>query len=236
MDDGEFRAAVAFARELARAPGGRLCASCAEVLSVAGAGITLMSGDRSGPICASNSRIAALEDLQYTAGEGPSRDAFDLGRHVGAPRLDREMVTRWPSFVELARTGGVGAVFAYPLIQDESHVGVLTLYQEAHGDLSDAQHRDSLTVADILAETVLSLQAAAPSGSLAAGLEEAMEHRAEIHQASGMVSLQLAVPVADALARMRARAYSTGVPLAALAKDIVARQVRFAPDGDTSAE
>ena len=86
--DQSLRIAVAFAREAAKSPEARLCSACVDVLDVTGAGITIMGGDQAGPVCVSNPRMAALEDLQYTIGEGPCQDAFQSNTFVHAPRLD----------------------------------------------------------------------------------------------------------------------------------------------------
>ena len=76
-DDQSLRIAVAFAREAAKSPEARLCSACVDVLDVTGAGITIMGGGQAaGPVCVSNPRMAALEDLQFTIGEGPCQDAF----------------------------------------------------------------------------------------------------------------------------------------------------------------
>jgi hypothetical protein len=42
-----------------------------------------------------------------------------------------------------------------------------------------------------------------------------------------MVSVQLSVSVAEALVRLRARAFTEGRPLAELAADVVSRRERF---------
>ena len=224
------RIAVAFARETARAPKSRLCTACVDVLAVTGAGITLLGGDQSGPICVSDGSIAALEDLQFTIGEGPCQDAFRLSEAVHAPQLDHHASARWPSFVDLAHASGIGAVFAYPLMTGVSSVGVLTLYQGRAGALTRSQNDDSVAMAEVLTETVLSLQAAAPQGELSVDLEEAVTYRAQIYQASGMVAVQLQVPVADALVRIRGHAFAVGQPIATVASDIVARRLRLDDD------
>ena len=82
-------------------------------------------------------------------------------------------------------------------------------------------------MADIVLQVVLALQAEAPPGALAPELETLSGARAEVHQAAGMVSVQLSVTVAEALVRLRARAWVDGRPLGELAADIVARRVRF---------
>ena len=189
-----------------------------------------MGGGQAGPLCVSNERMAALEDSQYTLGEGPCYDAFYAGRPVHAPRLDPIELMRWPSFVGVANEAGIGAAFAYPLAIKGARVGVLTLYQAAVGELSAAQNEDSIALSEVLTEMVLSLQDAAPVGELAAELEEAVTYRAEIHQAAGMVSMQLQMPVAEALVRIRAHAFSTSQSVGVVAADIVGRRLRLAND------
>lgn len=146
-------------------------------------------------------------------------------------------LARWPSFVELAGRKGVGAVFAYPLaMPDSTGVGVLTLYQDAEGDLTERQHTDSLVVADVLADTVFTLQAGPAPGTFADGLHDAADDGAEVHQASGMVSAQLSVSVGEALVRIRGHAFATGLPVAVVAREIVMRRLRLADDGSKPAQ
>jgi hypothetical protein len=221
------RLAAAFARDAANAPRSRLCAVCADVVGVTAAGITLMGGEFAGPICVSSPRVKALEDLQFTIGQGPCRDAFHTGVPVHAARFDAAASDRWPPFVELARASGISAVFAYPLLAMGAMLGVLTLYQQHEGDLTSAQHDDSIALAAIVTETLLSLQAAAPSGTLAPGLEEAVAY-----QASGMIAMQLQIPVSEALLRIRAHAFANDRTLGAVAADIVARRLHIGDDRD----
>ena len=235
-DEQSSRIAVAFARETARASTGRLCAACVDVLCVTGAGITIMGGDQAGPICVSDSSVAALEDLQYTIGQGPCRDAFRTGVSVHVSHLDVDAFARWPSFVSLARESEIGAVFAYPLIAAGAKVGVLTLYQQDEGDLTAAQHDDSLALAEVITETVLSLQDGAPAGTLAPGLEDAVKYRAEIYQASGMIAIQLAIPPSEALLRIRGFAFANDQTVVETAADIVAGRLRLPDDHQPALE
>ena len=174
--------------------------------------------------------MAALEELQFTMGEGPCQDAYISGRPVHAPTLDAATSARWPTFIDQARHSGIGAVFAYPLSTHGAKVGVLTLYQDDAGELSADQHYDSIAMASLLSETVLSMQDTAPPGELAGGLEDVVAYRAEIHQASGMVSIQLQIPVAEAMVRIRAHAFAFGSPIGVVATDIVARRLRLTDD------
>ena len=229
-DERSMRIAVAFAREVVKGREAHLCAACAGVLSVSGAGLSIMSEQHSGRMCVSNSRMEALEDIQFTLGEGPCQDAYHAGLPVHAPHLDKMAPDRWPSFVGVARDAGIGAAFAYPLTTNGARVGVLTLYQNDEGELSAAQNDDSIALSEVLTEMVLRLQDDAPAGVLAPGLEQAVTYRAEIHQASGMVAIQLQIPVAEALLRIRAHAFSTSRPVGAVAADIVGRRLRLVDD------
>ena len=109
---------------------------------------------------------------------------------------------------------------------------MLTLYQDHAGDLTRDQSDDSTALADILAQTILGMQIAAPPGMLPAELDDAVAHRAEVHQASGMVAIQLQVPITEALAALRAYAFAHSQPVATVAADIVARRLRLADDHD----
>jgi hypothetical protein len=126
--DPPQRLAIAFARQAAKVRSAALCSASKEVLAVTGVGIAVFTADHAERLCASSPKVEALEDVQVTTGEGPARDAFRSGRLVELPRLDDEAGARWPSFVELAATKKIGAVFAFPLLVRRQR-GVLSVYQ-----------------------------------------------------------------------------------------------------------
>jgi hypothetical protein len=101
------------------------------------------------------------------------------------------------------------------------------LYCDRPGPLTDDQHADALVMADIAAELVLAMQANAPPGRLAEELEAGADFQYVVHQASGMVAVQLAISVAQALIRLRGYAFGNDRPLAEVADDVVARRLRF---------
>lgn len=220
------RITVAFGRQAAKVEAG-LCAACLDLLRVSGAGITLMGGRQAGPVCAAGPNTAALQDLQFTLGEGPCRDAFRDQVPVFAGELDGVASERWPSFSALATEFGVRAVFSFPITASRSRVGVLTIYQDRVGDLSATQESDGLALAASLAETILAMQAASAPGMVPDDLDAAVLRRAEFHQAGGMVSVQLGVPVADALDLIRAHAYAHHRLLDDVALDVVTRRLRL---------
>ena len=180
-------------------------------------------------LCASDATAARIEDLCLTLGEGPGVDAHRHGMFVVEPDLAQPQQVRWPSFSPLAMAAGVSAaIFSFPLRVGAVHLGALTLYDVSPGPLSDNQHDDALAMADRRAQRrLLAAQAGAPVGALARSLELLASNRAEVHQASGMISVQLGLGVADALVRLRARAYADDRPLVDVAREVVERRLRF---------
>jgi GAF domain-containing protein len=231
-------------RLLARLLGGsselettRLCAVCAEVTGMTGAGIMLMSGDvPRGALCASDEGSALIERLQGSLGEGPCVDAFLEDRPVAEPDLARPAVSRWPAFSAAAVEAGVRAVFGFPLHVGAVRLGALNLYRDRPGPLSAEQTADALVMANIAAQTVLVLQAEAPPGRLAAELETGADFQYVVHQAAGMVAAQMGVSVGQALVRVRAFSFVGDRSVAEVAADVVARRLRFDPTGDVRQE
>ena len=182
-----------------------------------------------------------LSELQLTLGEGPCHDVLASAAPVLAADLgDAESSRRWPAFTSAAREHGAEAVFAFPLIVGAILPGVLGTYRRSAGPLAGGRLGDLLILSD--AATLLLLDGAdgrttAPGGDGDGGWLDGQSpdlalHRAEVDQATGMLTVQLGVTVAEAFARLRAYAYSEDRRLADVARDIVARRLRLDPDLD----
>jgi hypothetical protein len=205
-----------------------LCEVCAEVLVMTGAGIMLMSADvPRGSVCSSNRVSALIEDLQYTLGEGPCVDAYHQDQPVVEPDLAGPGGRRWIAFGPPAVDAGARAVFGFPLRVGAISIGALNFYRDFPGPLDDDQHADALVLAGVAARAVLGMQAGAAPGMLGAALEAGSDFRFVVHQASGMVSAQLEVSIGEALIRLRAHAFASDRPVAAVAEEVVARRLRF---------
>jgi hypothetical protein len=206
----------------------RLCEVCADVSFMTGAGIMLMTGDvQQGSVCSSNDVSALIEELQFTLGEGPCVDAHRGNRPVLEPDLADPATDRWFAFTPPAVAAGARAVFGFPLQVGAVRVGALNLYRDQPGPMSEDQYADALVLAGLAAQAVLGMQAHASPGALATELEEGANFRFVVHQASGMVAVQLGVSVGEALARLRAYAFANDRLLADVAEAIVARKLRL---------
>src|SRR4029079_8196805 len=209
-------------------PAGLLCAASAAVIDVAGAGVVLMSQRRAlGSVCASDPRTEAVEDVQYALGEGPCVDAYRSRSPVMVPDLASMTGNRWVGFRVGALEAGVRGAFGFPLVVRSVCIGALDLYQDHSGELTDEQFLNAEVVAHLVTRTVLGWQAGAVGDSLAWQLEPVPLHRAVVHQAVGMVSVQAALSMDDALTLIRASAFAEGRSAGSLATDIVEGRVRF---------
>jgi len=201
-------------------------------LGVDGAAISLMTASNlRETLYASDATVDLLEDLQFSLGEGPCVDAALSGRPVLVADLrDPAQTSRWPIYAAaVVDQAHIGAVFAVPLQWGTITLGVLDLYRRAPGSLSAAQARDAISAADAAALMLLGVRTAPdPEGDEL--WDRSWSKRAEIHQATGMVVAQLGVSPTDAFARLRAHAFSEGVQLGDVARDVVARRLRFTRD------
>jgi hypothetical protein len=231
------------------------CAAAVAAVDVTGAWLIAARGAEAGHLMhVTDQASELLAELQLTLGEGPGLDAAASGGPVLASDLDEtEAVRRWPAFAPAARRAGAAAIFAFPLQLGAIRTGVMSLYRVRSGPLSAFQLGDALIFADTATLLLLDAQdqhvqdnpardhpardhpdrtagsaATGPGGQPA----DLTRHRAEIDQATGMLTEQLGVGIGEAFIRMRAYAYAHDRRLSDLARDIVARRLRLSPDPD----
>jgi hypothetical protein len=209
-------------------PASSLCLACTDVLDVTGAGLMLVSGGRSlGCVGVSDGVTAAVEQVEFTLGEGPCIAAYRSRTAVFDPDLADEGTVEWPEFRFGALEAGVRAAFGFPLLVDRICIGALNLYRDESGPLTDDQIDNAVAVARLASRTLLSWQADAPPGTVAWQLERVPNHRMEIHQATGRISVQAGISLADALVLLRAYAFSRDRPISDVAADVGGGQLRF---------
>jgi hypothetical protein len=213
-----------------RALAERICQAFIAELDIDGAAISLhTAGNLRETLYASDATSDLLEELQFTLGEGACMDAARTGHPVLVPDMN-EIVesTRWPVYAEaVVERAGVGAIFALPLQWATINLGVLDLYRKAAGSLSNSQLRDATSAADIAALMLLGLRTDPGEERV---WDPSWSNRLEIHQATGMVIAQLNLSATDAFARLRAYAFTEHQLLGDVARDVVARRLRFTED------
>jgi len=209
----------------------RVCGATSQGLRVAGSAVTVMSNGGHGAVAGSSSqRMRTLCTLEFDLGEGPCREAFAVGRPVLVP--DLSMVESWPGYAVAAGARGVGSAFAFPLQIGAAALGVLSMYADGPRTLDTGEIGLGTVFAEITTEVLINDPAPSSDGSLSPELTSLLDLRPEVFQAQGMVMVALQVTLAEALVRMRARAFAAGSALDDLALDIV--EGRVDPSGELS--
>ena len=196
-----------------------LCVPGVREASVDGAGVSMLTLDGTpDPVFASDDRSALVEELQFTLGVGP---CFDASRHQ-SPVLVSDLLdpaeavqAGWPAFVNEALLAGVRAIFAFPLGVGSIRLGTLDLYRSTPGPLSSVQLGTVLALTDTIGMALLDQGPAPPEQP------DDLRHRAVVHQAAGMVMIQLDSTIEDALLVLRSTAYAEGTPISELATAVV---------------
>jgi hypothetical protein len=207
-----------------------LCLAAAGLLGVDGVSVTALGGPAvREPLAATDQLSAQLEELLLTTGEGPGAEDFMFGAPMLIPDL-APLTERWPGFAPAALAAGARAVFVFPLQAGAIRAGVLSLYRAQPGPLSPHKLADALVLADIALQLLLDASAGISWSAGYQPLDGLSDSRAEVYQATGMVSVQLGVSLEDAFVRLRAHAFAAGTPLHDVAGDVVSRALRFEPD------
>jgi hypothetical protein len=207
----------------------RLCAACLSALPVSGVALALMTDD--GPsgvvLAATDAQARQLEELQFALDEGPCVEASRSDHPVLHPELTVTGSVRWPRYGAAALKAGVHAVFAFPLRVGAVRIGVLDLYRDTPGQLTSSELADGLAFADAAIVLLLYLQDHAGSEGANSALAEPIDSQAEVHQATGMITIQLGVSLAEALLLLRAHAFDSGQTVTEIAAAVVSRRLRF---------
>jgi hypothetical protein len=188
-----------FMAEVARA-----CGTGSAALTLLGSGLTQLA------VAASDQPARGAQDLEYLLGTGPARDAARDGIPVSASGLAMEQ--RWPSYGSGLSALGISTVFAVPLKAPSGRLGALTVFDPRPGT-TEAQ--EFAEIAGALTDTILLAPGIAPE------LGEGADVRAVLHQAAGSLSVRGHHPVADALALIKAHAFTTGEPLESVAQQVL---------------
>ncbi len=128
------------------------------ILPVTAAGVTLIAeGEAPRYVAASDEAALKFERLQTEISEGPCVAAFESGEAVSVPNLLDD--DRFPRFGPAAVSGGLAAVFTFPLRHSSGRLGALDLYRDTPGVLDVNDLRAAQTLADVTAAYLINAQA-----------------------------------------------------------------------------
>ena len=185
-----------------------------------GATITTFVNGRPAASAASSDWARELDEMQYVEHEGPCLDAARTGNTFRIRDLADE--PRWPAYVPRALESGVRSMLSVPLAAEGRLIGALNLYSRS----VDAFSSESVSIAEIIAaHTGLATQVASSffgQRDLAQQLRTAMDSRAVIEQAKGLLMGLRGCSPEEAFDLLKAASQKRNVKLRDVAQEVVA--------------
>ncbi|HOY82577.1 MAG TPA: GAF and ANTAR domain-containing protein [Rhodoglobus sp.] len=179
-------------------------------------------------MCTSDATASRLDEVQFELGEGPQWQAIRSATAVLIPDATAAHLSDYPAFAAALSGLPVRALFCLPMSIGAVMVGVVSLYRSTAGALEapDIDMARALTDRSGIRAVRLAIAAAAVEPSRSeSGASPAL--RREVHQATGMILVQLDTSATEAFIRLRAHAFATGRSIQDVAHDVVTRVLDF---------
>ncbi len=168
-----------------------------EITAIAARGIpgaeavstTMLRGEKAFTAAYHGEMAMKADELQYAEDSGPCMDA---GRGGVVLRIDdMRSETRWPGYVARVREDAVRSSLSVPLPYQGNYIGALNVYSsEPAAFASEESLAAGRDVAEAIAVAVVNADAHHRLGEQARNLQLAMETRAVIEQAKGVLMAQ----------------------------------------------
>jgi GAF domain-containing protein len=197
---------------------------CQLVPNCAAASVTIIEREQAVTVGSTSDTAQALDDAQYSAGAGPCLTA---ARHGVLVRIDDTTAEqRWPEFCRQAVDNGVHSSLSVPLrLSRDNTWGGFNVYGPVAGGFSDVDEQLCQAFATQASIVVSNVQAYWASLELSANLTRAMESRAVIEQAKGILMSTHRVSAEDAFDLLVARSQTQNRKLREVAADVVREAV-----------
>jgi GAF domain-containing protein len=186
---------------------------CVELLDVSSAGLMLAAPDGALRLMASSSEaMQILELFELQSQEGPCLDCYRTGEPVVGHDLT-SVHDRWPTFAPEARKAGYRSVGALPMRHRRSVIGALNLFHRDPAGMKRIDIDAAQAFADVATTAILQRRAGYEGQVVYDQLQRALNSRAVIEQAKGVVAERLGLDMEQSFLTLRnhARRHSTGL-------------------------
>jgi GAF domain-containing protein len=165
--------------------------------------ITLLRNEKAFTVAHHGDMALAADELQYAHGAGPCMDAGRAGVLLRVDDMHSE--ERWPDYVaHLVQATDVRSSLSVPLPYQGSSIGALNNYSTKPGAFASPESLQAgLEVAEVVAVAVANADAHWQLGEQARNMRLAMESRAVIEQAKGVLMAQRHVTAEQAFEILR---------------------------------
>jgi GAF domain-containing protein len=186
--------------------------------------VSVLRGDVAETVAASNALVWAIDQDQYAAADGPCLEAARTGQVVRTGVAEAER--RWPQFTRSARAAGVASYLSYPLMIGADFAGALNLYSEQPHGFADFDVALLRLYVTAVSAAIANARLYTRARELAWQLRQALDSRAVIDQAIGVLIAQTGISADQAFAELTRRSQNTNVKLREVATRLVASQQR----------
>lgn len=191
-----------------------------------GAGLTLLENERQNTIVATAQFVSEVDAIQYGIGEGPCISAAREGSTMISGSLGGD--ARWPRFGGAVARLGVHSAVSLPLITPDGVVGAMNVYARDKDVFDERAAELGEVFAVPAAIAVQNAQVLADAERLAVRLQAAVENRAVIDRAVGILISRSGISPTEALERLRQLSQAEHKKLAVIAQAIVEEAARRA--------
>jgi GAF domain-containing protein len=182
-------------------------------------GVTIDLGGRTYTAVHTDDRTLKVDSEQYDAGDGPCLHA---SRTRTVVLVDAEQAKdRWPRFSAVAREEGIRSFLAAPLFTGEQSLGSFNLYGRNRSafDTLDGEIIELLTTT--VSRTIGDFARFKSARDVADSIQRALETRAPIEQAKGMLMALHGIDADEAFDMLRRESQATNTRLLAVAANLV---------------
>jgi GAF domain-containing protein len=177
--------------------------------------------DRFTTVAATSEDALAADAMQYELDEGPCVDSLRTGRVHRLDDLADE--DRWPGFRQRAMEVGFGSMLSVPLMAGGRSIGALNVFAaEPHG-LTDDDLLLAQRIAAPAATTVANARAYRRATRLADQLQVALDTRALLERAKGVLMARERCTEEQAFALLKRASQERNVKLRAVAELVLQR-------------
>jgi GAF domain-containing protein len=190
------------------------------------AGVSVIDSTRVRTLAASSDQLRAIDDLQFELKEGPCYDALSCEEPVTANDLATDR--RWPHWGSLvSQRTGVHASLSYGLFINRDALGSLNMYSTRPAAFG---HQDAVQGYVLAAHAAVAIAASRKQEQLT----QALESRALIGQATGILMERFNLDADAAFGVLRRISQTNNIKIAVLAADLV-EHGRLPANGSSSA-
>jgi GAF domain-containing protein len=196
--------------------------------------LTIDLGGRTYTAVHTDDRTLRVDSEQYDAGDGPCLEASRTGTVVLVNADDPD--DRWPRFTAAAREEEILSFLAAPLITGEQSLGSFNLYGRARSafDTLDAEILELLTTT--VSRTLGDFARFKSARDVADSIQRALQTRAPIEQAKGILMALHGVDADEAFDLLRRESQATNTRLHTVATELVTRLSTPATDDSPTTE